>query len=49
MPKKEGLGQFADLRRTWQERGRGVFEGWGGGGGGGDTLMHTMNLQIQES
>ena len=29
MPKKEGLGQFADLRGrgAWQERGGGVFEG----------------------
>ena len=24
---KGGLGQFADLRGTWQERGGGVFEG----------------------
>ena len=27
LPKKEGLGQFADLRRlAWQERVGGVFE-----------------------
>ena len=33
--KRGGLGQFADLRRAWKERGGGVFEGV-------DTLMHTM-------
>ena len=27
MPKKGGLGQFADLRGAWEERGGGVFEG----------------------
>ena len=36
LPKKRGLGQFADLRGTWQERGSGVFEGMV------DTPMHTM-------
>ena len=25
-PKKRGLGQFAELRGAWQERGDGVFE-----------------------
>ena len=31
LPKKgEGLGQFADLRGTWQKRGVGEFEGVGG-------------------
>ena len=25
LPKKRGLGQFADLRGAWQERGGGVF------------------------
>ena len=41
LPEKGGwLGQFVDLRGTWQERGSGVFEGdWGGGV---DTPMHTM-------
>ena len=34
MPKKGGLGQFADLRGAWQERGGGVFEGV-------DMQMHT--------
>ena len=34
MPKKGRLGQFADLRGAWQERGGGAFEGWRGGGGG---------------
>ena len=42
LPKKgEGLGQFADLRRTWQKRGVVGFEGVGG-----ETPMHTMNLAI---
>ena len=27
LPKKRGLGQFADLRGAWQERGGGVLEG----------------------
>ena len=27
LPKRGGLGQFSDLRGTWQERGGGVFEG----------------------
>ena len=36
LPKKIGLGQFSDLRGTWQERGSGVFEGMV------DTPMHTM-------
>ena len=30
LPKKGGLGQFADLRGGWQERGGSVFEGGGG-------------------
>ena len=34
--KKGGLGQFADLRGTWQEREDGVFEE------GVDTPMHTL-------
>ena len=38
-PKKRGLGQFAELRGAWQERGDGVFER---GGGEVDTLMHTI-------
>ena len=42
MPKKGGLGQFADLRGAWQERG-GVFQ-WGEGGV--DTPMHTMNTKF---
>ena len=37
MPKKGGLGKFADLRGAWQERGGGVFEG-----GWVDILMHAM-------
>ena len=36
LPKKGGLGQFADLRGAWQERGGGVFER------GIDAPMHTM-------
>ena len=36
MPKKGGLGQFADLREAWQETGGGVFE-WRL-----IPLMHTM-------
>ena len=36
LPKKGGLGQFADLGGAWQERGGGGFEG------GVDTPMHTM-------
>ena len=43
MPKKGGLGQFADLRGAWQERGGGVFE-WGGGGV--DTPMQTINTKF---
>ena len=36
MPKKGGLGQFADLRGgAWQER-----------GGGTDTLTQTMNMRF---
>ena len=31
LPKKVGLGHFADLRGAWQERGSDVFEGVGGG------------------
>ena len=27
LPKKRGLGQFADLRGAWQERRGGVLEG----------------------
>ena len=30
LPKRGGLGQFADLREAWQERGGGVFERRGG-------------------
>ena len=36
LPKKGGLGQFADLRAAWQERGGGVLEGV-------DTPMRTMS------
>ena len=35
---KGGLGQFADLRGAWQERGGGVFEERV------DTLIHTMYI-----
>ena len=38
MPKQGGLGEFADLRGVWQER------GWVGVGGV-DTPMHTMKFQ----
>ena len=30
LPKKVGLGHFADLRGAWQERGSDVFKGGGG-------------------
>ena len=45
MPKKGGLGQFADLRGVCQERGGGGF--WGGEGGG-DTPMPAMLLDQTE-
>ena len=41
MPKKGGLGQFADLRGAWQEKGVGVLRR------GIDTLMHTMGISGQ--
>ena len=37
---KRGLGQFADLRGAWQERGGWYF--WGGR----DTPMHTMDCPL---
>ena len=37
-----GLGQFADLRGTWQKRRGGVFEG------GADTPIHTMAFNCQK-
>lgn len=36
LPKKGGIGQFADLRGLGKEEGGGIFEGEG------DTPMHTM-------
>ena len=42
MPKKGGVGQFADLRGGGLGKKWSVFE-WGGGT---DTPMHTMNLAI---
>ena len=41
LPKKGGLGQFADLRGAWQEKGVGVLRR------GIDTLMHTMGISGQ--
>ena len=35
---KRGIGQFADLRGDWQERGGGIFDGVG------DAAMHTMGV-----
>ena len=47
LPKKVGLGQFADLREggLGKKEGVGVFEG----GGGVDTPMHTMNCKLSET
>ena len=43
MPKKRGLGQFADLRE-----GLARTRGWCFRGGGGvDTPMHTMSVIVQ--
>ena len=41
LPKRGGLGQFADLREAWQERGGGVFERRGGW-----YPMHNMLRQV---
>ena len=41
MPKRKGLGEFADLRGNLARKRGGVFER--GGGGGGDAPMHAMN------
>ena len=44
MPKKRGLGQFADLSEGgWQERGGGVFEGVSV-----DTPIHIMDYLMGE-
>ena len=40
---KSGLGQFADLRAGWQERGGGVFER------GVDTPMHTKKTSKKKT
>ena len=37
------LGQFAELREAWQERGGSVFEE------GVDILMHTMDVPREEN